>query len=186
MKGLATVFMFSLLAAITVPAYGQQGPASMQTGSQPNDTTGIETRGWPGRGEPLSDERRAEIRRKIETVRIWRLTEELKLDANTSAKLSSVLSSLDRQRRAIQREQMGTLNTLRRSLNSPKPEESYIKSDLDKLERNYHAMQRLKDDEMRSLKSLLTVEQQARYVIFQQEFMREMRGMIHDARGNRR
>ena len=31
---------------------------------------------------------------------------------------------------------------------------------------------------------MLTVEQQARYVIFQQEFRREMRGMISGARGN--
>jgi hypothetical protein len=186
MKRRAIVFMVVLLAAIALPAFGQEDSASVQTGSQPNDNTGIGNRGWPGRGEPLSEEKRAEIRKKIEAVRMWRLTEALKLDANTSGKLSSMLSSLDLQRREIQREQMGTLKMLKHTLDSPKPEESHIKSDLDKLEKNYHAMQQLKNSEMRSLKRLLTIEQQARYVIFQQEFMREMRGMIHGARGNGR
>jgi hypothetical protein len=47
-------------------------------------------------------------------------------------------------------------------------------------------MQELKNKEISGLKNLLTIEQQARYVIFQQEFMREMREMIHDARGDGR
>ena len=186
MKGLTIVSMVLMLTTVTLNAFGQQSPASMQTGSQYKDDRGVDNTGRPGRGEPLSDEKRAEIRKKIETVRIWRLTEALKLDANTSAKLSSLLSSLDHQRREIQHEQMGTLNMLQQSLKSPKIEEARLKSDLDKLEKNYHAMQELKNKEMSSLKNLLTIEQQARYVIFQQEFMREMRGMIHGARGNGR
>jgi hypothetical protein len=47
-------------------------------------------------------------------------------------------------------------------------------------------MQELKNKEMSSLKNLLTIEQQARYIIFQQEFIREMRSMIHGARGDGR
>ena len=186
MKGLSIVSMVLMLTTITMTAFGQQGPASMQTNSQYNDNRGVENLGRPGRGEPLSDEKRAEIRKKIETVRIWRLTEALKLDANTSARLSSLLSSLDQQRREIQREQTGTLIMLQQSLRSPKIEESRIKSDLDKLEKNYRAMQDLKYKEMSGLKKILTIEQQGRYVIFQQEFMREMRGMIRGARGNGR
>jgi hypothetical protein len=186
MKGFCIVSMVLMLTTITMTAFGQQGPASMQTNSQYNDNRGVENLGRPGRGEPLSDERRAEIRRKIETVRIWRLTETLKLDANTGARLSSLLSSLDQQRRAIQREQAGTLIMLQQSLISPKIEESRIKSDLDKLEKNYRAMQDLKNKEMSGLKKILTIEQQGRYVIFQQEFMREMRRMIRGARGNGR
>jgi hypothetical protein len=186
MKGLTIVTMVLMLTTVTMTAFGQQRPASIQTGSQYNDDIGVENTGRPGRGEPMSDEKRAEIRIKIETIRIWRLTEALKLDANTSAKLSSLLSSLDQQRREIQREQRGTLTMLQQSLKSPKREESRIKSDLEKLEKNNRAMQELKNKEMSGLKNLLTIEQQARYVIFQQEFMREMRGMIHGARGDGR
>lgn len=186
MKGLTIVSMVLMLTTVSMTAFGQQSPASMQSGSQYYDNRSVENLGRPGRGEPLSDEKRAEIRKKIETIRIWRLTEALKLDANTSAKLSSLLSSLDQQRREIQRDQTRTLIMLQQSLMSPKIEESRIKIDLDKLEQNYRAMQDLKYKEMGGLKRILTIEQQGRYVIFQQEFMREMRGMIRGARGNGR
>ena len=175
-----------MLTTGTLTAFGQQKAAPIQSVAQHDDDMNVINAGQSGRGEPMSEEKRAEIRKKIEVVRIWRLTEALKLDANTSAKLSSLLSSLDRQRRDIQREQMGTLKMLQQSLKSPKLEESRIKSDLDKLEKNHRAMQELRNNEMSSLKNFLTIEQQARYVIFQQEFMREMRGMIHGARGTGR
>ena len=45
-------------------------------------------------------------------------------------------------------------------------------------------MQELVDGEMNGLKRILTVEQQARYIVFQHEFMHEMRGMIGGAYGN--
>ena len=186
MKELTIVSMVLMLTTVSMTAFGQQSSASMQTGSQYYDNRSVENLGRPGRGEPLSDEKRAEIRKKIDTIRIWRLTEALKLDANTSAKLSSLLSSLDQQRREIQRDQTRTLIMLQQSLMSPKIEELRIKIDLDKLEQNYRAMQDLKYKEMGGLKRILTIEQQGRYVIFQQEFMREMRGMIRGARGNGR
>jgi Spy/CpxP family protein refolding chaperone len=186
MKGHAIVSMVLMFTSVAMTSFGQQSPASMQTNSQYNDELGIEHTGGPGRGEPMSEEKRAEIRKKIEAIRIWRLTEELKLDANTSAKLSSLLSSLEQKRREIQREQMATLNMLQQSLKAPKIEESRIKSDLDKLEKDYRAMQDLKYKEMSGLKNILTIEQQGRYVIFQLEFMREMRGMIRGARGTGR
>jgi len=186
MKGLAAVFMVVMLTSVTQTAFGQQKPASMPSAAQHDNGMNVDRAGQSNPGEPLSEEKRAEIRKKIEVVRIWRLTETLKLDAGTSAKLSSLLSSLDQQRRDIQREQMETMRTLRLSLNSPKPVESIIKIDLDKLEKNQRAMQELRNNELNSIKNLLTIEQRARYVIFQHDFMREMRGMIHSARGSGR
>lgn len=186
MKGLATVFMVVMLTTVTPIAFGQQKQTPMPSGAQHDDEMNVEIAGQSERGEPMSEEKRAEIRKKIETVRIWRLTEALKLDAGASAKLSSLLSSLDHQRRDIQREQMETLRMLRLSLNSPKPDESIIKTDLEKLEKNHRSMQDLKNNELSGLKNLLTIEQRARYIVFQHEFMREMRGMIHGARGTGR
>jgi len=186
MKGLAIVFMTVMLTAVTPAAFGQQKPAAMQSIAQQDDNMNNEVAGQSEGRKPMSEEKRAEIRKKIEAVRIWRLTEALKLDSSTNAKLSSLLSSLDRQRRDIQREQMETMRTLRQSVNSPKSNESIIKADLDKLEKNHRAMQELKNNELSGLKNILTIEQQGRYVIFQYEFMREMRGMIHGARRGER
>ncbi len=186
MKGLATVFMVLMLTAVTPTAFGQQKPAPIQSVAQHDYDMNVEIAVQSERGEPMSEEKRAEIRKRIEVVRIWRLTEALKLDPKTSAKLSSLLSSLDQQRRDIQREQMETMRTLQLSLKSPKANESSIRTELDKLEKSQRAMQELKNNETSGLKNLLTIEQRGRYVIFQYEFMREMRGMIHGARGNGR
>jgi Spy/CpxP family protein refolding chaperone len=184
MNAVKIFLMAVLLIAVTMSAFGQQRPASSQRGGQYSDTKGVENPGQPGSGEPMSEEKREEVRKKIDAVRIWRLTETLKLDAGTSAKLSSLLSSVDHQRRDIVREKTGTINILKLAVKSPKPDESKIKTSLEKLEKNRHAMQELSNSEMSELKKILTIEQQARYVIFQHEFMHEMRGMIRSAYGN--
>lgn len=182
MKKLTIVFMVLMLTAVTINAFGQQKPATVQSGGQYDDGMNGANPGRPGRNGPLTEENREAVRKKIEVVRIWRLTDALRLDTNTSAKLSSLLSSFDQQRRSVQRQQMMTMRTLRLAIQSPKPDESSIRTALEALEKNHLAMQELRNNEMSGLKNILTFEQQARYVVFQQEFMSEMRGMIHGAR----
>jgi Spy/CpxP family protein refolding chaperone len=177
-------FMAALLIAVTMSAFGQQKQTSTQPGGQYDDPTTVGDPGQPGRGGQMSEDKREEVRKKIETVRIWRLTEALKLDAGTSAKLSSLLSASDRHRRDILRERAGTIRILTVAIRSPKPDESQIKTCLEKLEKNHYAMQTLTNNEMSGLKNILTIEQQAQYVVFQHEFMHEMRGMIGGAYGN--
>jgi Spy/CpxP family protein refolding chaperone len=177
-------FMAALLIAVTMSAFGQQKQTSTQPGGQYADPTTVGDPGQPGRGGQMSEKKREEVRKKIETVRIWRLTEALKLDAGTSAKLSSLLSSTDRHRGDILRERAGTIRILKAAIRSPKPDESQIKTCLEKLEKNRYAMQALVNNEMSGLKNILTIEQQAQYVVFQHEFMHEMRGMIGGAYGN--
>ncbi len=181
MKMTAILAVMIALTMTALPAFAQR---RMQ-GPPPDDRQreAGEFAPEPGQGGPPSEERREEIRKKIEAVRIWRLTEELKLDATTSAKLSSLLSSLDQKRRDIQREQMEAMRELRFSLKAAKPDESKIKPLLEKLEKNHRAMQELRDREIKGMKEFLTIEQQARFLLFQQEFQREMRGMIAGARG---
>jgi hypothetical protein len=167
---------------IGMPAFAQRRPS----GPPPDDRQRGEGSFAPdqGQGNPQSEERREEVRKKIEAIRIWRLTEELKLDVNTSVRLSSLLSSLDQKRREFLREQMETTRALRQALRSKKPDEAVIKPLLDKLDSNQRAMQALRDNEIKGLKEFLTAEQQARYLLFQQEFQREMREMIAGARGS--
>jgi Spy/CpxP family protein refolding chaperone len=180
MKRLKIGIMVLMLAASALTAVAQQGPLP---GGQ-YDETGLANPDQAKGGGVPSAERRAEVRKKIEAVRIWRLTEALKLDAATSAKLSSLLSSYDQQQQDIQREQMKTMSALHLALKAPNPDEAKLKTALVTIEKNHRAMQELRNKEMSDLKGILTIEQQARYLVFQQEFMREMRGMIGGARGN--
>ena len=170
------ILVFTLTAGLLAAAslsFAQQGPPGNPSG----DSTGA------GGNAPPSEAKREEVRKRIEAVKIWKLTEELKLDPNTSAKLSAFLNPLDRQREEIGREQMHGMRELRSLLQSSKPDDKKIRATLDNLEKNHHAMQELTKKEFSGLKDILTTEQQARFVLFQQEFRREMRGMITGARG---
>ncbi len=172
---------FILLAATVLigtaaPAFAQQAPQAGRSDA----TTGIDHE--PGYGG-LSEGKREEIRKKIEAVRIWKLTEALKLDENTAAKLSAYLSSIDQQRRDIMREQVETMRLLKQTLKTAKPDETKLKASLDRLEKNRHAMMEIRDKEITGLKGILTTEQQARFLVFQQEFRRDIQRMIAGARG---
>lgn len=90
---------------------------------------------------------------------------------------------MEQKRREITRNQMEIMRDLRRSLRSAKPDEAKMRTNLEKLEKNHNEMQALRSNEFKGLKELLTVEQQARYLLFQQDFQREMREMISGARG---
>lgn len=131
-----------------------------------------------------SDTRREEHRKKMEAARLGRLSAALKLDAAASAKMSSILSAGDLKRQGIIQEQEETMRALRASLSAQKQDEALIKPLLTKLEKNRRSMQELKDKEFTSLKAIFTIEQQARYLLFQQQFMREMPGMNPGARGS--
>lgn len=182
MKTIIAGILILLLAAARTTAFAQNEPQPAQTGRQYDDGIGYETANAPGPGSPMSEKKRDEIRKKIEAVRIWRLTEALKLDGTTSAKLSSLLNSLDQRRQTLQQDQMKAMREMRLALKAPKPDEAKLKSLLEKSQHGFHAMQELREKEMSGLREILTIEQQARFLIFQQEFQREMRGMITGVR----
>ena len=167
MKGVRLAIMTAALIMAGATAHAQQPGLA---GSQ-------------GRGGPDAM-KREEVRKKVETVKMWRLTEELKLDEKTGAKLASFLSALDEKRRGLIHERMDTMKDLRTLVKTGKPDEKKLKADLDKLEKTHREMVELEGKEINGVKDILSVEQQARYVIFQQEFRRELRGMIAGARGN--
>ncbi len=180
MKILRTLMVLTaaaIVGALSLPAFGQRGPAGGQ-----GDVTGFDHQ--PGHSGAISEAKREEIRKKIEAVRIWRLTEELNLDANSAAKLSAYLNSFDQQRREIMRDQTATMREMRKTLNAPKPDESKLKTAIEKLEKNRHALQESREKEIAGLKNILTTVQEARFLLFQQEFRREMQSMISGARGS--
>jgi len=180
MKSLYMMVLITILTLVAPSAFAEP-PQPPQPGGRHFDA---QRDGDDQHDQAVSPEKREETRKKIEAVRIWRLTEELKLDSDKSAKLSSLLSSLDQKRRDIQHEQAETMRTLRQTLKAIKPDEAKLKPLLDKLEQDHRAMQELRDRELRDLKGILTTEQQARFLLFQQRFQREMREMISTVRGN--
>ena len=173
--------IFMIAAVLTLAgsiAFAQQAPK----GGSYQDEMGLDTQ--PGQWNPPSKEKREEIRKRVEAIRIYRLTGVLKLDEKASAQLASLLGAIDLKRRELMDQNIDAMKELRSSLKSPHPSESKLKPILERLEKNHREMSELKDKELKGLKDILTVEQRARYYVFQRDFTREIRGLITSARGD--
>jgi hypothetical protein len=53
------------------------------------------------------------------------------------------------------------------------------------LEENHKTLQSINDEEWQEMKQILTVEQQAKFIIFRQEFDREVRKIISETKERR-
>lgn len=132
---------------------------------------------------PPTKEQMEKVRSRIETLRMWKLTKALDLDEKTSAQLFPLLNKYDKKRSELERTLRDNIRELRESLSGKR--EGQVKSILERLEQNHKAMQGIKDAEWDELKGILTVEQQARFILFQLEFEREIRRIIEETRGRR-
>lgn len=130
---------------------------------------------------PPSKEQRERVRKRIETLKMWKLTKALDLDEKTSAQLFPLLNKYDRRRVEIEEALRSGMNELKESLREKR--EASLKNILEKLEENHRAMQRINDEERGELKKILTIEQQARFIVFHQEFEQEIKRIIAEARG---
>ena len=132
---------------------------------------------------PPSKEQREKVRKRIETMKMWKLTKALDLDEKTSSRLFPMLNDYDKKRKEVEREIRKDIDFLKEALELK--EESRIKDLLEVLEQKHNTLKRLGDEERNRLREVLTIEQQARYLIFKMEFRREIRRMIAEAKGRR-
>lgn len=120
----------------------------------------------------------------IENVRIYRLTQELDLTTEQAAKFFPQLNELRKIEQNFQKERMATLRELKDLVKS---NDSTAK--ITKAIKRYEAVQeqrataQIKKTE--EIKQVLTPLQQAKYLIFQEEFEREIREMIKEVRKHR-
>jgi len=133
--------------------------------------------------KPPTKEQKEKVRKRIETLRMWKLTKDLDLDEKTSAQLFPLLNRYDKKRAEIEHAMQESIKELKESLREER--EGQLRGILDRVEQNHKVMQSLRDAEWEDMKKILTIEQQARYVIFLQEFDREIRRIIAEARGRR-
>ncbi|MDI6808829.1 MAG: hypothetical protein QME66_07610 [Candidatus Eisenbacteria bacterium] len=134
-------------------------------------------------GPPTVPERMERVHRKIETMRMWRLTEELNLTEEKGAKLFPVLNKYNDKRAALGIERRKLLTALRDLANDQSPSDAKLKETLDALEVNGSSMDQLKKDELKELKAILAPYEQAKFIIFNEQFEREMRQTIERVRG---
>jgi cytochrome c556 len=165
-----SMIMLVLLGSLATGAAAQHAPVPQQGGG-------------PGGGRP-NEQQREEVRKKVEAVRLARLTETLQLDEKTAAKFIPVVTAIEQKRRALMKENQETTRELKIMLHANPPDEAKLKIAVNAIEKNRREIFALRDKEFNAAKDNLTVTQMARYILFNQEFLHEMRGMVEGARGS--
>jgi len=131
---------------------------------------------------PAAKSQAEEARERVQTLRVWRLTKALDLDEKMCAIVYPVLSRYDKRRAEAQRSLTTGMAELRKAMAIANKPEPLLRSILDGLERDRRTLQDINQEEWTALKKVFNVEQQAKYVIFQQEFNQEITKMIVNAR----
>ncbi len=128
-----------------------------------------------GAGEMPGSERAMEM---IRAMRIMRMRERLNLSDEQVAALLPKLSRRDSLMLSHRKAQAADFRLLKEKLAKRNPREAKLSQIMDRLKKeedeHHQQMTRLRDEML----SLLSVEQQARFVIFEVEFEREIRGFI--------
>ncbi len=124
--------------------------------------------------EPPREKDLARVREKIETLRAWRISEELDLDEKTSARLFSAMREADDEVWRIEVRNRKLMRELKAELEKDKNEPARISEILDHLRNNRMEKVRAEDRHFLRVREILTPEDTARYLMFQLKFQREL------------
>jgi hypothetical protein len=134
------------------------------------------------REERLMDqERREELRKRVELIWMWKLTEELDLTEAEGAKVFPLLRQYEEQKRELREENRRLVRELQRMIDAG-ASEGDLKKAIKALEANDQKRNKVQQEGFDKLAKVLSVEKQARYIVFQEHFRREIRGLIQKAR----
>jgi len=133
-------------------------------------------RGNPGMRQQRM-ERLKDTRDMIEDLRIVRLTKELNLTDQQLAKLLPRFREAQAAHREYPQKRMGLIKDMDDLLNG-KASEKDLQAKLSEMERLENDFQSKERETRRELLGQLSVEQQARFFVFQENFEREIRELI--------
>uniref|UniRef100_A0A7C6EME5 Periplasmic heavy metal sensor n=1 Tax=candidate division WOR-3 bacterium TaxID=2052148 RepID=A0A7C6EME5_UNCW3 len=120
----------------------------------------------------------------IEKVRIYKLTEELDLSEEQTIKFFPKLKEMRRNEQEFHIQRIEMIKKLKELLEEKANEQEIVKV-LNKLQELQKKRFESQLKEIEEIKQILTPEQQARFIIFQEEFEREIRDLIREVRGRR-
>jgi septal ring factor EnvC (AmiA/AmiB activator) len=123
---------------------------------------------------PMEDDL-ARVRKKVEALRAWQLTEELDLDQETIAKLFPAMKEADDDRWRIESDNRALTRKMNRLMEKKRPDPDGLNRLLDQLQSNGMELARVEDRHLTKIRSILSPEDSVRYLMFQIRFQRELR-----------
>lgn len=132
---------------------------------------------------PPSKKQIERTRKRVETLKMWKLTKILDLDEQKASKFFPVLSEYDKKRLTAAHEMRKDMKKLRAYADTANPDE--LRNIIRRVENNHRRLQRIDNEEMERLRDILTARDLAKFIIFRQDFDREMKKIIEKVRERR-
>lgn len=132
--------------------------------------------------EPPPPERMEQVRKDIENMRIWKMTQYLELSTEQSTKFFPLFNDFQRKREKLEGERGEMMRQLGELVESESGSEPKIKKMMSDLAKNRRKMFDLPEEFRREAGEVLTTRQQAKLVLFEEWFREELRRMVDDIR----
>lgn len=126
------------------------------------------------------------VRKKVEALRAWQITEVLDLDEETSSRLFPAMRQADQERWEIETRNRRLVREMSRSLERGNSDPQRIDSILDELQSNRRELIRAEERHLERVRQILSPEDTARYLMFQIRFQREIKRKAAQAFRDRR
>ncbi len=139
----------------------------------------------PPRAEGAAPQDRGRLEQQVidqmRALRMWKITEELKLDEATATRLFPVLARFDEQAKALGGEKGELHQTLRAELAQPTPDPGRVDALVDRLLANRARRLTLEQERFKATRKVLTPVQQAKLLLLLPRIEDGFRRRIHEA-----
>jgi Spy/CpxP family protein refolding chaperone len=133
--------------------------------------------------QPLPRER---VRKQIETIRMWKLTEALNLTQEQSMRFFPLFNQFQRESRRLDQERNRLLDRLKDVLGEERPKEKEMSDLIKRLKENRTKKEEGQRDFWLQASRILTIRQRAELLIFQRDFEKRIREIIKGIREHQR
>jgi hypothetical protein len=129
----------------------------------------------------MHEKLRNEVLDQMRAMRMWKLTEELKLDQTTAAKVFPILAQYDEQAREIGRERHDIAREVMTETKSGQPNDAKMRQLIDRLLQNQQKRTALEDQRFKALRPALSPLQQAKLLLLLPRLEDDFRQRIREA-----
>ena len=127
-----------------------------------------------------------QVRKKVEALRAWQLSEVLNMDEETSSRLFPAMREADQERWNLESRNRQLVREMYQSLEGRNPDPQKIDKILDELQSNRRELVRSEERHLERVRQILSPEDTARYLMFQIKFQKEIKRKAVQAYQDRR
>ena len=131
----------------------------------------------PPPGEP-----RPEKARNIESIKLWRMTQALDLSEEQTAKIFPNLHKLQKERRKFRQAHRQMMQELTALIQNPQLPENLLLKKVEQIEKAEKTFRDFERKSQEQIKDQLTPLQQAKLILFEEKFERDLRQIFRELR----